>query len=76
MKVERIEPKPVFRPVVLTLETQEEVDKLYAMFNYNAITEALGIDTLGSRWWKKLNPFTSCGRNKFHQQLVNNIMRR
>ena len=31
-----------FVPVILTLETQEEVDKLFAVFNFSPIANLLG----------------------------------
>ena len=37
MKVEQVEPKAQFKPVVITLETQEEVNELYMLFNYGPI---------------------------------------
>lgn len=37
MKVERITPKPAFVPVVITLETQEEVDQLFSLVNHAAV---------------------------------------
>ena len=38
MKVEQVEPKVQFKPVVITLETQNEVDELFMLFNYSPIT--------------------------------------
>ena len=38
MKVEQVEPKVRFKPVVITLETQNEVDELFMLFNYSPIT--------------------------------------
>lgn len=56
MKAERVEPKQEFVPVIVTLESQAEVDALFAVVNYGKITDVLpAID----RWWSKLAPFKS-----------------
>lgn len=44
MKVTREELKKEFIPVVVTLETQEEVDGLYAFLN-NGLSDAVGLDS-------------------------------
>lgn len=39
MKIETKEPK--FEPVTITLETQEEVSKMFAIFNHQTLSNAL-----------------------------------
>ena len=53
MKAFREEPKQEFIPVHLILETQEEVDKLFALFNHNSITKAMRIRD----WHISLQPY-------------------
>ena len=51
MKVERTEPKVKFVPIVITLETQEEIDKMYAVLVHCKINIAVNIN----HWWKALD---------------------
>ena len=53
MKAERIEPRPKFQPVSLMLETQEEVDAVYALFNISPLIESVGLN----HPWETLVPF-------------------
>ena len=48
MRVDIIEP-PVLNPVKITLDTQEEIDQLYALLDYSPIRTALNINK-GSGW--------------------------
>ena len=48
MRIEIQEPE--FKPVKLVIETQQEFDKIYAIFNYSKISDTLGIKGM----WKKL----------------------
>ena len=61
MKVSTIDgPDDEFRPVTLTLETPEEIDKVYVMLLQTAICEALKIGkSAGDPWWRKLEPYLS-----------------
>lgn len=56
MKVEQVQPKPQFRPIVITLETQEEVDALFTVVNHIKIITVLpALDN----WFEKLKKFGS-----------------
>jgi hypothetical protein len=55
MRVEKQAVKPAFEPVAIILETQEEVDKLYAVLNYAPITDAVRMDN----WRVELFPHRS-----------------
>ena len=60
MKAERAVPKQEFVPVIVTLESQKEVDSLYTISNHTMIGEALpALD----RWHKQLSPFVSGNTN-------------
>jgi len=70
MKAAKEEKKKEFIPVIVTLETQEEVDKLYIMCNNGKIATALEIGyEAGPSWWKHLMPFTSDGVGKWAEEL-------
>ena len=66
MKAERIEPKQEFVPVIVTLESQEEVDAVYAIVNHITITSTFRV-LLG--WQDKLYPYRSCGYSKLWKML-------
>lgn len=54
MKVEQINPEPKFKPVVITLETQDEVDALVTITNYSPISRALPCT---KNWYKELDGY-------------------
>ena len=56
MKAERTEPVQKFVPVIVTLESQEEVDSLYIISNYATINRIL---PALNGWCKQLGPFAS-----------------
>jgi len=64
LKFEEIEPQ--FKPVVITLETQEEVDAIYTAVNHSKITDAL---PALQGWYKKLSGLGRYDKNwsKFTQ---------
>jgi len=67
MKAERAEPKQEFIPVIVTLESQEEVDSFFTMGNCLAICNALpAVDGL----WNVLRPFNDSVRcDKLYDRL-------
>lgn len=59
----------VFRPVTIVLESQKEVDELYAVLNcgHRGLSEALC--ALGSQW-AKLRPFRSAEAERLTQRVT------
>ena len=57
--------KKIFEPVIVTLETQDEVDKLLAILIYSPIVETLDIVD----WWESLKDYSSDNYDMFHSKL-------
>lgn len=66
----KIEQEKSFKPVVITLETQEEVDKIFAMFNHVTLSETLEFDL---NWTDMLELFSSDEYKEYHRRLTNII---
>lgn len=80
MKVEQIEPKPSFKPVVITLESQEEVDALYGAFNYSPLWSILR-PAFSQDPHELLGKYQSGGAdgrvaNRYWEQITNAITRK
>ena len=69
MKVEQTKLKPIFDPVVITLETQEEVDKLFAIVNFVPIHDLLEMNKLR----EGLLEFKSVNYIGFHNKLKDRL---
>ena len=54
--------KPKFTPVILTLESQEEVDKIFAIMNYTPLHVALNFNGV----WEQLDQFKTNEYYHFH----------
>ena len=71
MKAERIELKQEFVPVIVTLESQEEVDSLFVLANHPDVTRILPAT---DNWWGELSPFASSKKRDLYDEL-NTIIR-
>jgi len=70
MKVEKLKSRPKFIPIIIALETQEEVDKMFAIFTHTKICEAIN-----ERWWRKLLLYNSKNYIKYLNR-INKILGR
>lgn len=59
-----------FIPVCLTLETQAEVDAIYAVLNHSKLCDVFGFDSE----YKQLEPYSTDAVNEFHQK-INKIIK-
>jgi len=66
MKAERKEPKHEFIPVVLTLETQEEVDQVFSLLNFTTIRQTVDLEQFIGQ---HLEPYASDKYIKYHDAL-------
>lgn len=60
--------QPQFKPVTLILETQAEVDSLFALFNHHTVTKAVELDY---QCYQSLLPFKSDDTERLHKNLTN-----
>jgi len=77
MKIYRKEEK--FEPVCIELQSQEEVDAVYSIFNFSPITEAFSAHAMGeqlSSLHRKLEKFRTENYNTFHTMLDKYIERK
>jgi len=65
----------VFSPVVVTLETQDEVDALFSIFNHRILTNALESLGLDYDIWKHFDGLQSLKADRFHDA-INEAMKR
>ncbi len=60
--------KPDFKPVVLTLETQAEVDAIYAVLNNQPLCDILGFNNDEFECLKEYRNYSAC--KKMHQNIL------
>lgn len=65
-----------FKPVHIVLETQEEVNQLFSIFNFRPIVDAFHECTFGNLMQTKLSKFKNVDYINFHHQLEFVISRR
>ena len=67
MKVER---QNKFEPIYIILETQEEIDCIFALVNYNSIYE---LHTVYKDLHKKLTAYNSNGYITIHDKMIKKL---
>ena len=75
MKFAPVTEKPKFTPITITLESEEEVAKMYAIFNYSTIVRSLNF---GDIRCNLRDANTKAGNNdinpdKYHRQLFEGL---
>ena len=55
MRVERETSKHKFTPIHLILETQNEIDGIFALLDHAQLSQSVGLEGV----WEKLDPYTS-----------------
>ena len=63
MKIEPLKPKPEFNPLVLTLETPEEVAALFALVNHCAVAAAVGLSVEDGGWYDQIRAANNAAGN-------------
>jgi len=60
-----------FTPIQIVVETQEELDKLFAVFNNSKIADVLEISCAKSSnpWWEKLEKYKTDRATEWHEKL-------
>lgn len=66
MQVERIEPQRVFKPICITLETQEELNTFYAFANHAVIGQEFPVM---DKLYDQLKGVGCNGSSLFHGRL-------
>jgi len=69
----RIEKNEMFEPIKVVLETQEEVNALFALMNHTSITEAIPVL---KGWWERLKQFKTQDYEKIHNFLNKNVIKK
>jgi len=71
MKIERVKK---LEPITITLETQKEIDQLFAILNYSSIAQA--IELPHNDWNNLRRELSSCktsGYERWHKNILNRL---